>query len=142
MTRHLPTLPTPGDRLRWAREQLGIRATDVETRFGWNVNTYKSSENNTRGLTRGKALRYAAGLKVPSGWLLTGEGSPYQAVDAQEIAMLVKFRRLTGEHRGVVNNLVDNLLEMQGDGTREPPRKAKVVHYPGDKAKPRTPMNG
>lgn len=66
----------PKDRLKWARIQRGlVDATAAATRFGWNVNTYRSHENGSRPISKKAAQAYARAFRVPVGWLLYGEGS-------------------------------------------------------------------
>lgn len=63
------------ERLRQAREKAGYRdASEAARAFGWTVPTYISHENGTRGLRPDVAKKYAKSFRVPSQWLLYGEG--------------------------------------------------------------------
>lgn len=71
-------LPTPGQRLKWAREQHGSyrTPTDAAKAFGWTVSTYLGHENGDRNPSRNAAKRYARAYRVRWEWLLDGEGAP------------------------------------------------------------------
>lgn len=63
------------ERLRRARIDAGYEtAAEAARALGWNVNTYTSSENGTRGLTQQKALDYSRAFGVGLEWLMTGRG--------------------------------------------------------------------
>jgi len=67
----------PHERLGWARKRRGFAsATEAARRHHWNENTYRSHENGMRALSRWAATKYAKAFRVPSGWLLYGEGQP------------------------------------------------------------------
>ena len=42
--------------------------------FGWNVNTYRSHENGTRGLSKKAARSYSRAFQIPVSWLMYAEG--------------------------------------------------------------------
>ena len=64
----------PNDRLRIARQNAGFEdAASAARAYGWNVHTYRSHENGTRGIPAQAARRYARMFKVSAGWILTGE---------------------------------------------------------------------
>src|SRR5262245_32588023 len=70
---------TLANRLKLAREQA-LRgrfksATAAARYFGWNENTYRSTENGTRPPGRGAAVEYARAFGVSVDWLLTGRGA-------------------------------------------------------------------
>jgi hypothetical protein len=70
----LPHLPEQKDRLKWAREQAGIKnPTEAARRFGWSVNTYRSNENGNRAFGKEAAIVYGTAFKVSPGWLLLGD---------------------------------------------------------------------
>lgn len=63
------------DRLREARIEAGYKtATDAAKAFGWNENSYRSSENGQRAPGRATAVKYARAFRVAVDWLLTGRG--------------------------------------------------------------------
>jgi len=66
--------PAAAKRLEEARIARGFKTAKAACEyFGWNYVSYSQHESGQRGLSR-VADRYAAGLKVSEGWLLTGEG--------------------------------------------------------------------
>ena len=68
-------MQTPGDRLRWARDNAGFEtATDAARAFDWPVSTYLGHENGDRIPSRAKAKRYGVAFKVRWEWILEGEG--------------------------------------------------------------------
>jgi transcriptional regulator with XRE-family HTH domain len=71
-------LDSPGERIRWARQQHGkySTATDAARAFGWTVSTYLGHENGDRAPSRNAAKRYARAYAVRWTWLLDGEGPP------------------------------------------------------------------
>lgn len=48
--------------------------TEAARAFGWNISTYLSHENGTRGLRPPVAERYAKAFRVPAEWLLYARG--------------------------------------------------------------------
>lgn len=63
------------DRLRKSRIEAGYASgTETAKAFGWNVVTYRSHENGTRGIPRDKIESYARAFNVSIEWLLTGKG--------------------------------------------------------------------
>src|SRR5258708_8991547 len=71
-------LDSPGERLRWARQQHGKYSTPTEAAraFGWTVSSYLGHENGDRIPSRAAAKRYARAYRVRWEWLLDNEGSP------------------------------------------------------------------
>lgn len=73
---HLLVMKTPGDRLRELRIRKGYEtAADAARAFGWNEHTYKSHENNVRGMRPDAARKYAAALGSTPGYILGLGGS-------------------------------------------------------------------
>lgn len=68
------SLQTPGERLRWARENgTDYRsASDAARAFGWAISTYLGHENGDRIPSREAAKQYALAYHVPWYWLLEG----------------------------------------------------------------------
>lgn len=63
------------ERIRRARVEAHFEtAADAARAFGWNVNTYTSTENGNRGVTPHKALEYSRAFGVTLDWLMTGRG--------------------------------------------------------------------
>lgn len=74
--------PDEARRLQLAREKRGFAtAKEAAEYFGWNYDTYIQHERGQRGLSRA-ASKYAPGLRVSAGWLLTGEG---KGPDGQQV---------------------------------------------------------
>lgn len=70
---------TPSERLRRRRIELGFKnASDAAKRYGWEVTTYRSHENNSRGtgVPKKAAVEYAKVYQVSLDWLMTGKDSP------------------------------------------------------------------
>lgn len=66
-------METPADRLRKARLDAGYAtAIEASSAFGYNRNSYASSENGNRGVTAAKAALYAAAFGVRADWILYG----------------------------------------------------------------------
>jgi Peptidase S24-like len=66
---------TASQRLRERRKDLGYKtATDAARRHGWNISTYRSHENDSRGtgIPKWAAEDYAKTYKVSLDWLMTG----------------------------------------------------------------------
>lgn len=104
-------LSEPHDRLRWARQAAGFHSpTEAADHFGWNANTYKSTENGIRGLTKAKAISYGRGLKVPSAWLLLNEGDPFKPSGIEETELLVMFRGVGPELQRSIIAMVRSLF--------------------------------
>lgn len=62
---------SPSQRLRKARIERGYEtAADAARAHGWNLVTYASHENGSRGITRTAALKYAKAFHVPAARLL------------------------------------------------------------------------
>lgn len=62
-----------GDRLRKKRIERGFdTAADAARSHGWNANTYRSHENEFRGVPRKWLLTYAKAYGVSLSWLTTG----------------------------------------------------------------------
>ena len=69
-----PSLVTPHQRLRFAREQAGFaRASDAARAMGVGEPTYLGHENGSRGLSRA-AAQYARFFRVSLDWLIGGRG--------------------------------------------------------------------
>jgi hypothetical protein len=69
-------IKTPGDRLRELRIRKGYEtAADAARAFGWNEHTYKSHENNVRGIRSDAARKYAAAFGSSPAHLLGLSGS-------------------------------------------------------------------
>jgi len=114
---------TPGTRLQWARRRKGYaRAADAAKAYGWNENTYKSHENDTRGLRPITAKRYGSALGVPAGWLLTAEGDPNVRKSPLETRLLYTFRTLPEAEQEIVallaESLAQRLVNDDGDESR------------------------
>lgn len=75
-------MPTPDERLRWARLKLGNyrSASDAARAMGVAPPTYLGHENGSRGLTPEVAERYAKFFRVAPEWLLLNRGSPRSSV--------------------------------------------------------------
>lgn len=68
-------MTTIAKRLKRAREAAEFKsATAAAHHFGWNENTYRSTENGTRPPGRHAAVQYALAFKINLDWLLTGRG--------------------------------------------------------------------
>ena len=66
--------PDAAKRLEKARIQRGFATARAAAEyFGWIYDSYIQHERGERGLTRA-ADKYAKALRVPAGWLLTGQG--------------------------------------------------------------------
>ena len=92
-----PSLDEPHERLSWARIKAGFAdATAAARRHHWNENTYRSHENGTRGITKKAAAKYAARFRVPTEWILLGQGSMVPPIDP-EVSLL--WARLTDADR-------------------------------------------
>jgi hypothetical protein len=114
---------TPGQRLQWARRRKGYnRPADAAKAYGWNENTYKSHENDMRGLRQKPAARYGRALGVPAGWLLTGEGDPSVRKSPLEGRLLDTFRTLPETEQEIVallaESLAQRLVNSDGDESR------------------------
>lgn len=69
-------LDSPGERLRWARERAGFGDTAQFARAaGLQPVTYRAYENDQNGYAK-YAVKFAALLNVPPGWLLDGGPTP------------------------------------------------------------------
>jgi hypothetical protein len=80
----------PYERLQFARERAGFDTpTEAAIYFGFNVVTYRSHENGTRGIRREAAQRYAKAFKVPAGWLLTGEGGTHLRASEEDVLLTI-----------------------------------------------------
>lgn len=65
------------ERIQAARKLAGYETpTEAARAMGWNVSTYHSHENSSRGVPRKKVIMYSAAFKVNERWLLTGKGAP------------------------------------------------------------------
>lgn len=75
------TPKTPGERLRWARENRTDfhSASDAARAYGWPISTYLGHENGDRTPSREAAKSYALVYHVPWHWIL--EGGPLPSVD-------------------------------------------------------------
>ena len=71
-------MDTPGERLKWAREQKTSHktATDAARAYGWTISTYLGHENGDRTPSRKAAKAYALAYKVPWEWILEGGALP------------------------------------------------------------------
>lgn len=78
----LPFMSKIDDELRAARLREAISlakkgdTTGTARFFGWNLNTFRSHANGTRGIRSAAGKRYAKALKVSYPWLMTGAGLP------------------------------------------------------------------
>ncbi len=77
-------MPTPGDRLRALRIKKGFStARDAAKAFGWSEHTYKSHENNTRGIRPDAARKYAQAYGSSTAYILgIGNGSEPSVVNS------------------------------------------------------------
>ena len=71
-------MDTPGQRLKWARENKSEyeTATAAAKAFGWTVPTYLGHENGDRVPSRKAAIKYSHAYKVPWAWILEGGPLP------------------------------------------------------------------
>jgi hypothetical protein len=100
----LPNLDEPDDRLRWLRERAGFEdATSAAKRFGWNENTYRSHENGNRQISKKAAVQYGRAYKVPSGWILYGEGAMTPPIDPDLVTL---WENITPEGREALKGLL------------------------------------
>lgn len=66
-------METEHDRLKKMRVKRGFAsATSAARTYGWNLNTYRSHENGTRGITPEHAMKYAAVYGFDIEWLYKG----------------------------------------------------------------------
>lgn len=92
-----PERAAQAERLKAARERAGFKtAADAIRRFGWTATTYMAHENGQNGLRQAVAQSYGLAFKVSSGWLLTGEGSPF-------IGIVKELESSNGSSDGIVN---------------------------------------
>lgn len=73
-TGHKP-LKTIGDRLRAAREHLGLSLRDVEERVGISNPSISQAENGVHDLRAAKISRLAAHYGVSADWILGAAGA-------------------------------------------------------------------
>ena len=66
------TLKKRGDRLRQAREALGLSVEEAAIAFGAAYSTYAAHENGTTPFTLSAAIEYARRYKVSIDWLVHG----------------------------------------------------------------------
>lgn len=104
-----PRLDESEERLQWARERAGFKtATEAAHRFNWNENTYRSHENGVRGISKVAARKYARAFKVPTGWLLYGEGSMTPPVDPELTSL---WENLSEEDRNTIRQLMRRMAQ-------------------------------
>lgn len=112
--KRLPThLREPHERLQWLRVNCGKyeTAADAAAAHNWNLSTYRSHENGTRGLTKRNAPRYARAYGVPVTWLLHGEAVAADAIEDEERDVLLRYRSLDRRGRRAVQQLIETLAE-------------------------------
>ena len=120
------------DRLQTARRAAGYAdATAAARAFNWNKNTYRSHENNIRGLKPNVAERYAKAFRVAVGWLLTGDGvGPATSVDAKPRTTMVDLADLRAivalllRTQGTEAQLAGDLADTVVDCLSSPPLSA------------------
>lgn len=66
---------TPGERLKLLRKERFRSAAEAARALGLPEPTYSAHENESRGIPREAAVRYARFFKASLDWLLTGKGS-------------------------------------------------------------------
>src|ERR1700692_4518702 len=104
-----PSLDTPHQRLRFAREQAGYaRASDAARAMGVEEPTYLGHENGSRGLSRA-AARYARFFRVSLDWLIDGRG---------------EFKLAAGDARFATT--LQPAAQAQDTALPAPPRNAEV----------------
>lgn len=85
------TLKKRGDRLRQAREALGLSVDEAATAFGAAYSTYAAHENGTTPFTLSAAIEYAKRYKVSIDWLVhggaDGPGEKAKSGTTQEAAL-------------------------------------------------------
>lgn len=59
----------------------------LHKRFGWNENTYKAHETGQNGFGIADAKRYAKEFKVSVAWLMSGDGSPTDIDEGQNVGV-------------------------------------------------------
>lgn len=77
------SLPTLGDRLRWARGRRNINAKDLARQSGVAPSVIWNAEGKRGNNTIRKLTAVAAVLQVDPDWLATGNGSPFLSQAAQ-----------------------------------------------------------
>lgn len=82
-------MDTPADALRRARIKRGYAtAADAARAFGWNVVTYTSHENGTRGIKIDAAERYSKAFNIELGQLLGLKSGLVAATDTNATPVL------------------------------------------------------
>ena len=69
----IPTMKTLADRLRWAREQAGLKQREMAPLLHVSRGAYSKYEIGQVEIPLGRLQDAARVLQVPIGWLLTGE---------------------------------------------------------------------
>jgi transcriptional regulator with XRE-family HTH domain len=104
----------PYERLREARLRAGYAGpADAARAFGWNVNTYKSTENGIRAITAKKARTYAPALKTTVSFLLTGKDEGTSDLGIEERLVLAMFRVMSDRDKRAVLALCESLTKPQ-----------------------------
>lgn len=132
------------DRLKRAREGAGYdNATDAARRYGWNVPTYLSHENGSRGITASKASDYGRAFRVSPEWILYGRDRPPATPAATSEDALVPVHNVeasAGHGSAVFSEEVVSTLAFPRDYlsrlTRSDPRNLKIIGVKGDSMLP------
>ncbi len=116
---------TPSERLRRRRKELGFRhASDAAKRFGWDVTTYRSHENNSRGtgVPKNAAVEYAKVYQVSLDWLMTGKDSPVTIrEDFSSLGLAVQYVPVVAlASLGELSSNGANMLSVLEDAPRLP----------------------
>ncbi len=99
----------PFERLQKLRKRAGYKnAGDAAKAFGWNVNTYRSQENGTRGINAEWADRFARAYKSSASHILYGDEAPGRAVQPANDESTLKFPELDVRAGAGAGMIVEN----------------------------------